>query len=618
MCGVVGWVDFGRSLVGESASIRAMTAAMALRGPDAEGIWADEHVGLGHRRLAVIDILGGAQPMTAEHDGSTLAALTYSGEVYNYLELRAELRRLGHHFRTDSDTEVVLRAYLQWGEAFVERLNGMFAFGLWDCRQQRLLLARDRMGVKPLYYYLTPHGVLFASEPKAILAHRTVPTEVDTDGLRAAMTHVKTPGGSIYRGLREIRPGHLMVVSRAGATERAYWSLPTREHTDDLDTTVETVRQLFSDIVNRQMIADVPLCTLLSGGLDSSMVTALAARAPRPDTSPVRSFAVDFVGQIENFRPDAMRETPDAPYARAVAEHVGVEHREVMLDASMMTDGLHRTGAMIALDSPSPMGDMITSAYLLFGAVRERSTVALSGESADEVFGGYRWFHDEQVLAVHNFPWLAMQNSSTGGLNPLVDILDPDLAALLDLPGYEADLYREAIGEIEYPPGLDAKEKRMRECFYLHLTRWVQVLLDRKDRLSMAHGLEVRVPFCDHRLIEYVYNTPWSMKTFDGREKSLIRAAAADLLPDSVLQRRKSPYPSTQDPRYERMLRERALEILADRSSPIVDLLDAKRIQQIIDAPLESSGFGPNRRRVEMVLSLDDWLRRYPVRLLLV
>jgi asparagine synthase (glutamine-hydrolysing) len=615
MCGVVGWVDFDRNLLGERASILAMTATMTLRGPDAEGVWLAEHVGLGHRRLAVIDLVGGAQPMTADRDGTAAAAITYSGEVYNYRELRAELAGLGHHFRTQSDTEVVLRAYLQWGEAFVQRLNGMFAFGLWDIARQRLVLARDRMGVKPLYYYATPTGIIFGSEPKAVLAHRTVPNEVDADGLRAAMTMVKTPGDSIYRGMREVPPGHLMVVERSGRHERAYWRLPTREHVDDPDTTVGTVRELLRDIMTRQMIADVPIGTLLSGGLDSSVVTALAAAAPSERGGPVRSFAVDFVGQTENFRPDAMRETADAPFARAAAAHVGTDHHEVMLDVATMMDPVHRTSAMLAMDAPSPMGDMITSAYLLFGAVRAGSTVALSGESADEVFGGYRWFHDPDVVATPTYPWLVLNNRSNGGVNPAADILAPDLAKLLDLPGYEADTYRAAVGEVEHVPGADPMERRMREIFYLHLTRWVQVLLDRKDRLSMAHGLEVRVPFCDHRLVEYVYNTPWSVKTYDGREKSLLRGAAAGLLPESVLQRRKSPYPSTQDPRYGRMLREQAIEILADPASPAVGLFNLARVREVLDTPLESSGFGPNRRRIELVISLDDWLRRYPVRL---
>jgi asparagine synthase (glutamine-hydrolysing) len=615
MCGIVGWADFDRSLIGEYATIRAMTATMALRGPDDEGVWLDERVALGHRRLAVIDIRGGVQPMTAERDGTVTAVLTYSGEVYNFRELRTELRGYGHTFRTDSDTEVVLRAYLQWGDSFVERLRGIFALGLWDCERERLVLARDRMGVKPLFYRPTEHGVLFASEPKGILIHPGVTTEVDADGLRELLTHFHSPDRSTpYRDVFDVRPGHLVIVDRDGLRQQRYWALRTHEHPDDLDTTVRTVRDLLESTVAEQMVADVPLCTLLSGGLDSSTITTFAAGAG----SGVRSYAVDFVGQTENFRPDAVRDLPDAPFVHDVVAHIGSDrltHQDIMLDTTMMMDPLHRTSVLHANDMPSPMGDMYQSLYLLFRAVREHSTVALSGEVADEVFGGYWWFHNQDAVAADTFPWLYPRHPAAGGGNPIVEMLDPDLAALLDLPGYQADRYRDALAEVEHLPGDDPLERRMRELCYLAQIWWVPFLLDRKDRMSMAHGLEVRVPFADHRLVEYVYNVPWSMKFFDGQEKSLLRAAVTDLLPKSVLERRKSPYPSTQDTRYERMLRDRAGQILTDPAAPSSGLLNAKVLTDLFESPLESSGFGPGRRSAEMVVSIDDWLRRYPVQL---
>lgn len=219
--------------------------------------------------------------MTADEDGRTLACLVYTGEVYNFRELRLELQGLGHAFRTRSDTEVVLRAYLQWGEAMLERLNGMYAFALWDAREQRLLLVRDRMGVKPLYYYPMPDGVLFGSEPKAILAHPEAERRVTAGGLREMLDLVKMPEAAAFAGMHEVRPGQVVTIDRGGLRKRRYWQLEAREHTDDLPTTIRTVRELLDDIVERQIIADVPLCTLLSGGLDSSVVTALAAQSMR-------------------------------------------------------------------------------------------------------------------------------------------------------------------------------------------------------------------------------------------------------------------------------------------------------------------------------------------------
>src|SRR5882757_952251 len=294
MCGITGWVDFERDLTAERDTLEVMIRTMACRGPDASGLWVAPHAALGHRRLAVIDIAGGRQPMTADEGGEAVAALTYSGEAYNYRELRAELAAAGQRFSTESDTEVVLRSYLAWGDAFVERLNGMFAFAIWDTRREELLLVRDRMGVKPLFYAPTPHGVLFGSEPKAILAHPAFEAAVDLDGFRELLALAKTPERSFYSGMAEVRPGQVVTVSRGGLRRRRYWQLEARPHTDDLPTTVATVRELLLDIVDRQLISDVPLCTLLSGGLDSSTVTALAADAMgRAGEGPVRSFAVD-------------------------------------------------------------------------------------------------------------------------------------------------------------------------------------------------------------------------------------------------------------------------------------------------------------------------------------
>ncbi|WP_030435301.1 asparagine synthase (glutamine-hydrolyzing) [Actinoplanes subtropicus] len=617
MCGIVGWVSFERDLRQEGAVLRAMTATMALRGPDAEGVWLGPHAGLGHRRLSVIDLRTGAQPMSVHRDGAEAAVVTYSGEIYNFRELREELRGLGHEFRTTSDTEVLLRAYLQWGESFVDRLNGMYAFGLWDPHERALLLVRDRMGIKPLYYHPTPDGVVFASEPKGVLAHPSVTAVVDNEGLCELIGFTKTPGHGIYRGLREVRPGEIIRVDVSGRHARRYWRLEAREHTDDRQTTIRTVRGLLDDIVARQLIADVPLCSLLSGGLDSSAITALAAAALRAEgAGPVRSFAVDFVGQTENFKPDEVRETPDGPYVHDVAEHVSADHTDIVLDSPALMESLYRTQVLHAFDLPSSMGDMNTSLYLLFRAVRERSTVALSGESADEVFGGYAWFHDPATVAADTFPWLAtIRALAADADNPPPSLFTPELTAALDLDGYRDAAYRQALSEVEHLPDESPVEHRMREIFYLNLTRFVQILLDRKDRMSMAHGLEVRVPFCDHRLVDYVYNTSWAMKTFDGREKSLLRAATADVLPASVVARKKSPYPSTQDPAYERMLRESLRDLLDDSGSPVLPLMDLKQARALLEDGYEGNAFSPTRRGIELVLALNEWLTRYPVRL---
>ncbi|MGW6270674.1 asparagine synthase (glutamine-hydrolyzing) [Streptomyces sp. NPDC055060] len=606
MCGITGWVSFDRDLRSASGTLDAMTETMSCRGPDDRGTWIEGPVALGHRRLAIIDLPGGRQPMTVRTPHGTVA-LVYSGETYNFTELRRELTGRGHEFTTGSDTEVVLRGYLEWGEALAERLNGMYAFAVWDGRHDKLVMVRDRMGIKPFYCYETPDGVLFGSEPKAILANPLARARVTTDGLRELFTMVKTPGHAVWDGMREIEPGTVVTVDRAGLHRHVYWRLETRPHPDGRDATVARVRELLDDIVRRQLVSDVPRCTLLSGGLDSSAMTAIAARQLGEAGESVRSFAVDFVGQSENFVADALRSTPDTPYVHDVAKAAGTDHRDIVLDSHALADPEVRSAMIRARDLPMGFGDMDASLYLLFREIRAHSTVALSGESADEVFGGYLQFFDEEARAADTFPWMVRFAEHFGDD---ADVLRPDLTAALDLPAYVRRGYDTAVADIRRLDGESDFEFRMRTICHLHLTRFVRILLDRKDRASMAVGLEVRVPFCDHRLVEYVYNAPWSLKSFDGREKSLLREATADVLPQSVYDRVKSPYPSTQDPKYALALQGHVKDLLAEPAHPVFGLLDRDRVLRAAsrDVPQITQA---SRRGLERTLDLALWLDLY-------
>jgi asparagine synthase (glutamine-hydrolysing) len=575
---------------------------------------------LGHRRLAIIDVGGGRQPMTLHENDQPALVLVYSGETYNYRELRERLSIAGHRFNTTSDTEVVLHAHREWGRrdprTAVSELNGMFAYALWDTQTRELLLVRDRLGVKPLYYYPTEHGVLFGSEPKAILANSLAERVIDADGLRRTFGLVANPHNAVFRGMREVPPGHVVRVTRDGVQQLAYWQLTDRGHTDDVATTVQNVRELLEDTVKRQLISDVPLCSLLSGGLDSSALTALAARF---SDEQVRSFAVDFVGYVENFIPTESRATPDGPYVQEVAKFVGTNHKDIVLSADELMSPQVRACARRAGDLPIAWGDIGTSMYLLFRAIRQHSTVALSGESADEVFGGYPQFHDPARVHADTFPWL-VGDRMRAGMAPRC--LDSRLLEKLDLPGYHDDQYRKALTEtpaLSGPSSTDPHECRMREICYLYLTRFLPILLDRKDRMSMAVGLEVRVPYCDHRLVQYVFGCPWAHKTFDGREKSLLRAATEDLLPPSVIQRVKSPFPNIQDMRYERMLDTQFTELVNNRNAAVAPLLTPNsRIARIN----EGDG-GPHteidrvmwRFEMEQLITLEHFLTDYSVTL---
>jgi asparagine synthase (glutamine-hydrolysing) len=608
MCGICGWVEFDRNLGNPDArrELADMTATMAYRGPDDEGTWVDGPAALGHRRLAIIDIRGGRQPMILYDDDRPALVLVYSGETYNYRELRERLGAAGHRFATTSDTEVVLRAHREWGRGdartAVCELNGMFAYAIWDTASRELLLVRDRLGVKPLYYYPIEHGVLFGSEPKAILANSLADRAIDADGLRHALSFVVNSHNAVFRGMREVPPGHIVRVTRDGIRELSYWQLTQQEHVHDVPTTVERVRELLEDTIQRQLISDVPLCTLLSGGLDSSALTALAARFSNEQ---VQSVTVDFVGHDDNFTPSLLHITPDRAYAEAVAKYVGTHHTDITLSSRDLMDPDVRTAIHRARDLPITGGNFDSSLYLLCRAVREHSTVALSGEAADEVFGGYHWFHNPVSINSDSFPWFAGLE-----LTKHLDHLSPDLVRSLDVPSYVADQYRTALAEVPTLAGSaagDSYERRMREICYLALTRHLPLLLERMDRMSMAVGLEVRVPFCDHRLVEYLFATPWAHKTFDRREKSLLRAAAADLLPNSVVQRVKSGFPVTQDPTYDAMLRSRFTMLLNDREAAVLPLLAIDRCRSSINATEDGVG----RFGMEQILMLEHFLTEY-------
>ncbi|MFB7664828.1 asparagine synthase (glutamine-hydrolyzing) [Kitasatospora sp. NPDC056138] len=605
MCGIAGWVDFTRDLRDEQDVFTAMTGSMIDRGPDAGGAWTSARAAIGHRRLAVIDVEGGRQPMSAASAAGRPVVLSYSGEVYNFRELRSELVRLGHTFTTRSDTEVVLRAYLEWGAALVDRLNGMFAFAVWDAGREELLLVRDRLGVKPLYFHTYAGGLLFGSEPKAILANPLFERRIEESAFPMLFNQRLAPLGTTpLQGLSEVRPGHLVRFGASGVTETRYWQLTPREHTDDFRTTAGTVRELLTEITASQLVADVPLSGLLSGGLDSSALTALAARQVHGSgAGRLTTFSVDFEGADSDFRPTPLRPERDAPYARLAARHLGTDHTEVRLSADALSDTLG--AARRARDLPG-LGQFDTSMYGLFAAVRQSSTVALSGEAADEIFGGYPWFHDPAIVRRDTFPWL-------GDGVRLTDCLAPDVRARIRPDEMEKDLYAALLAEVPRLDGETGLQARMREVLYLSMQGPLALLLDRKDRMSMAVGLEVRVPFCDHRLVEYAWNVPWSLKTADGREKSLLRAAVADLLPEPVLRRPKSAYPAAFAPAYADAVVRRARALGQDRQSPLYGLLDGRRI----DALVERAGSSMVHAGVAHVLiplvEVDAWMRDFRV-----
>ncbi|MCC3375725.1 asparagine synthase (glutamine-hydrolyzing) [Cohnella sp. REN36] len=616
MCGIIGWIDWKADLTQQADVLERMTETMELRGPDASGTWLSRHCAFGHRRLSVMDPANGAQPMVrpTKRAEDQDCVVVYNGELYNAPELKRELESLGYAFRTTCDTEVLLQAYVEWGPACVEKFNGIFAFAVWNTEEERLFMARDRLGVKPLFYRREEGRLLFGSEPKAILAHPDVQPEIDGEGLAElfVLGPARTPGHGVWRGMSELKPGHTLFYDRDGMRISAYWQLEAAPHEEEEAETAERVGALLQDTLERQLASDVPVCTLLSGGLDSSALTALAvAYYNRTGQGTVHTYSVDYVDNDKHFQAHAFQPNADAPWIRRMVDHLSTEHHEIQFDTPELVNALET--AVLAKDYPG-MADIDASLYLFCREIKKGATVAISGEAADEIFGGYPWFHRKEALEAETFPW-----SLSADLRE--SILSPELLSLLRPKEYLGDRYAQAVEEVPGLPGETPERQRMRRMSYLNITRFMPTLLDRKDRMSMAAGLEVRVPYCDHRLVEYVWNIPWALKMAGDREKGILRRSLEGVLPHDVLYRKKSPYPKTHNPNYLSAVRDRLLERLDDQSSPLQPLLDVRRVREIassVDANTNLPWFGQLMSGPQLfayLLQVDFWLRHYRVQL---
>ncbi len=610
MCGIAGWYDREQNLRESEHILNKMSESLKRRGPDSSGIWMEEHIALVHRRLAVIDLTGGQQPMTKGF-GRKKCTIVYNGELYNTAELREELKSRGMQFDTHSDTEVVLGAYLYWGEHCITRLNGIFAFAVWDHREHTLLLARDRIGVKPLFYYLYDNGLVFGSELKALLQNPLVPRRVGEQGLSELflLGPGRTCGQAVFEDIFDLLPGEYAVYDGKRLIRKRYFELHAHEHEEDVRHSILRVRELLQDAIERQLVSDVPLFTFLSGGLDSSIISYVASEHhKRLGMPPIDTYSVDYTDNSQYFRQSLFQPTPDSEFIGTMVEAIGSRHHSVVIENYDLYKSL--TEAVDARDLPG-MVDVDSSLLLFCRKIKEDFTVGLSGECADELFGGYPWYHNPAILFEDTFPWSRS--------------LDVRRSVLQDgfLPRGEEYVRQRYLDTCHHTAKLksDTKlEARMREMFSLNFYWFMQTLLDRKDRMSMYSGLEVRVPFCDYRIVDYAYNMPWSIKALGGREKGIVRAAFRGLLPDSIIDRKKSPYPKTHHPMYFDLCANQVRSILADSSSPLRGILDKNGVEAIIENPeqIASPWYGQLMRAPQIlayIIQLDYWFRKYQVQI---
>lgn len=615
MCGIAGFFSTERDYTEKKAYyeklLEDMKQTLIPRGPDNQGSVLYRDCGLCHTRLSIIDPADGAQPMTRKEDGFSYS-IVYNGELYNTKALRDDLLAKGWQFRTASDTEVVLLSFLHYGSDFVNRLDGIFSFGIFDERHRKLLLYRDSFGVKPLFYTVQNGQVIFGSEMKALFSHPECEPCVDRKGLCEVLGigPARIPGSGVYQGVFEVEPGCYISCSRFGIRKTNYWHLTCHPHEDSYEKTIQKTRELVESAVTRQMVSDVPICTFLSGGIDSSLVSSICSSELRKKGERLTTFSFDFDGNEKYFKANAFQPSQDRPYVEQMVTYLDSEHHYLSCDYQLQAELLEES--VRAHDLPC-MADIDSSLLYFCREVSKTQKVVLTGECADEVFGGYPWFHREEFLKKETFPW-------TPDLTPRRELLRREVLQELQLDTFVKEVYDNAVSRIEPLPLENETETNRRRIGYLNIRFFMQTLLNRMDRTAMHWGLEARVPFADRALVEYIFNVPWEMKAKDGLVKNILRQSSVGKLPDEILFRKKSPYPKSYNPYYERMLGERLQRVLTDSSSPILQLIDCEKAERFIKSVKDygKPWYGQLMAGPQMLaylLQINSWLKEYQVTL---
>ncbi|MGM9550748.1 MAG: asparagine synthase (glutamine-hydrolyzing) [Clostridia bacterium] len=606
MCSIAGIIDYKNPI--DKTDGEKMRQCMANRGPDDEGEYMSDYALLLHGRLAVVDVKASTQPMTRGWENETYT-IVYNGELYNTDEIKADLIKRGVSFTTKGDTEAVLFAYIVYGEDCVHHFNGIFAFAIWQEKAQKLFFARDCMGVKPFFYSHCQDAFIFASTVPALLCNKKVKSTIDISSVCEIMLlgPGKTPNTGIFTEISELPRGFAGTFDNCGLKIYQYFFLKDTPHTDNLEETVQNVKMLVTDAVKRQLISDVPIGTFLSGGLDSSIISLIASEEMKRKGKSLDTFSVTYKDQKKYFKSSHFQPDSDEEYIEMMVKHINSNHHEVTLDTDDIISALYPVIDTKGLPS---MADVDSSLLLFCREIKKYVTVALSGECADEIFGGYPWYRDKDIREAVGFPWA--QNTKYR-MEFISDSLKDKIPS-----NYVFEKYQEAISNVDINT-CDMVEKRMREMFILNTDHFMQTLLFRKDACSMHASLEVRVPFCDKRITEYLYSTPWEYKNYKSREKGLLREAFSNLLPEKVLWRKKSPYPKTHNPNYLNALREIFSGIIKDSGNPIWEIVNIKKASTLLYEEKSLPWYGQlmtTPQTIAYFIQLEYWLRKFSITLI--
>jgi len=622
MCGICGIFDLsGRPI--DRNTLSRMNSIIRHRGPDGDGELVDGEVGLGHRRLSIIDVGGGAQPIGNE-DGSV--QVVFNGEIYNFVELREQLERLGHKFRTRSDTEVIVHAYEQWGSGCVKKFNGMFAFAIWNSKKRQVFIARDHLGIKPLYYVTLGSQILFASEIKSLLQHPACPREVDEEALAELFTFRYVPSPkTLFKGIRKLPPGHFMVLSQSGLRTERFWnSVPLARRKWSEAGLIEEYQHLLEDAVRLQLRSDVPLGLFLSSGIDSAMLLAIMSQH---SSGPVQTFTIGFQDG---------EKTNEVEDARTLARSFGADHYFQMLGP----DDYAKYYERYMWDLEEPVGNETAAAFYFVSKITsERVKVALTGQGADEPWAGYDRYKGVKLSAVYS----KMPGVVTNGLAPIIarmpgrmERLKRGVASLNErdmltrlakvYSFFSADmkgqLYKGALKQSFEADHYGSRHALRRlQTDVQHLDPLTQILyIDTRanlpddllmvgDKTSMANSLESRVPFLDYRLVEFIESLPSKLKLNGFNGKYLHKKAAEKWLPKSVVYRKKKGFANPIENWFRLGMRSFVEECLLSKDSSMAGYFDQKYIKHILDRDRE--GKEQYRRHIYLLVSFELWHRAF-------
>lgn len=600
MCAILGWLNKKNDLMLKKDTFCEMLDLMSYRGSDNTGYYYDNHVLLGHKRLAIIDVEKGNQPMYYRD-----YIIVYNGEIYNTDELRSDLEEQGYVFDTRCDTEVVLKGYACYGSKILNKLEGIYAFAIYDKKKERLFLGRDRFGVKPLYYTFIDGNFIFSSSIKSILASKVIEPILDKDclGEILAFGPSKKVGSGIFKGIKELRPAHYLIFKKNRIKCKRYWKLITKKCNDSFEEASCKVRKYLTDSIKRQMVSDVGIATLLSGGLDSSIISAVVASNKKDRLT---TYSIDYEDNDKYFKKNDFQVSLDEYYIDIMSKAFKTKHYYKEMRQIDVVEYLKKT--LYYRDYPG-MIDIDSSLLWFSEEIAKDYKVILSGECADEIFGGYPWFYRDDLNERKSFPWI-------NNIDYREQLLNVNLREKLSLAKILKKEYIKTIKELKRK---DRKDKYKR-LFYVNMTHFMTTLLDRKDRMTMGATIEARVPFADTKLVEYLWNLPFCYKYRDDVEKYLLRDAFLDIIPDEVLKRKKNPYPKTHNPKFLELVTKLLKERLENKDSVLYQIFDAGEINKLLDSSNDDilPWFGQLMTKPQLIAYLyqfDVWVLKYNIKI---